>query len=105
MNGVRHTRFSPDWIGHIQVHYLTPCPKKFEVISNAEDRRDVCIHRRDDEGVVARLVNGTWRPMVGGDMQRMESLREQAKEIALVTGQKITLVKFSTRTELEVIEP
>ncbi len=59
----------------------------------------------DDEGVVARLVNGTWRPMVGGDMQRMESLREQAKEIALVTGQKITLVKFSTRTELEVIEP
>ena len=59
----------------------------------------------DDEGVIAHLVNGTWMPMVGGDMERMESLRNIAEQTAQTTGQTIKLVKFSTRTELEVINP
>lgn len=57
----------------------------------------------DDEGVVAMKLGDTWLPMVGGDMNRMESLRPVATEIADRTGQRITLAKFSTRTDVEVI--
>ena len=59
----------------------------------------------DDEGVIAHRVGDTWVPLVGGDMKRMKSLRAAAKVIARTTGQTIKLVKFSKRTELEIIEP
>lgn len=65
----------------------------------------------DDEGVCAFKVPALgfekeqWIPMVGADEARMMSLKEKAQEIANITGQKITLVKFSVRTELETTIP
>ncbi len=65
----------------------------------------------DDEGVCAFKVPAMgfekeqWIPMVGADEARMTSLKKRAQEIANITGQKITLVKFSVRTELETIIP
>ncbi|KKL06120.1 hypothetical protein LCGC14_2599210 [marine sediment metagenome] len=65
----------------------------------------------DDEGLCAFKVPAMgfekeqWIPMVGADEARMMSLKEKAQEIANSTGQKITLVKFSVRTELETIIP
>ena len=59
----------------------------------------------DDEGVTAFKLAGVWLPMVGADEARMKSLKSTAQEIANETGQKITLVKFSVRTDLETIEP
>lgn len=60
-----------------------------------------------DEGVAAFLPPMThqWMPMVGADEERMVSLRPIAQELADATGQKITLVKFSVRTDLETIDP
>lgn len=63
----------------------------------------------DDEGVTAFLSGPTlmrqWMPMVGADEKRMVSLRPMAQGIANTTGQKVTLVKFSVRTDLETIDP
>ncbi len=61
----------------------------------------------DDEGVTAFLPgpSAQWMPMVGADEKRMASLRPMAQELANATGQRITLVKFSVRTDLETIEP
>lgn len=63
----------------------------------------------DDEGVTAFLQGPAlmrqWMPMVGADEARMASLKVMAQGIANTTGQKITLVKFSVRTDLETIEP
>ena len=61
----------------------------------------------DDEGVTAFLppLTSQWMPMVGADEKRMASLRPMAQELANATGQRITLVKFSVRTDLETIDP
>ncbi len=66
-------------------------------------------HERDDpadEGLTAfKGSSGAWLPMVGADEKRMTSLKLMAQGIANITGQKITLVKFSVRTDLETIIP
>ncbi len=61
----------------------------------------------DDEGVTAFLPgpSAQWVPMVGADEERMASLKPMAQELANATGQRMTLVKFSVRTDLETIEP
>lgn len=61
----------------------------------------------DKEGLTAFLPSpsGQWMPMVGADEERMASLKPMAQELANATGQRITLVKFSDRTELETIDP
>ena len=59
----------------------------------------------DDEGLVGMKVGDTWVAMVGADMQRMESLKDIAQDMARATGKKIILAKFSTKTVLETIEP
>ncbi len=61
----------------------------------------------DDEGVAATFLPrfGVWIPLVGADMDRMKSLIPEAQRIAQVSGKSIKLVRFSQRTELEVIEP
>jgi len=61
----------------------------------------------DDEGVTAFMpeLSGQWMPMVGADKERMESLRPIAQGLANESGQKITLVKFSFRSDIETIEP
>ena len=59
----------------------------------------------EDEGVAAMLRGNAWLPMVGADMKRVESLRPFAEDLAKTTGQKITIARFTQRTDLEVIEP
>ncbi len=57
------------------------------------------------EGVCAFQYGYALLPMVGADMDRIDSLREKAREIAAVSGRRIRLCKFSVRTELELIDP
>lgn len=49
--------------------------------------------------------NGMVFPMMGADMERMASLRPIAEEIAEKLDKPITLLKFTTREEVEVINP
>ena len=63
----------------------------------------------DDEGIIGmQTAPGDkgqilWLPMVGADMARVESLRPIAQGIGHQLGKKVTLVSFSNRKELEVI--
>ena len=62
----------------------------------------------DDEGVVAipsisREHAPIWVPLVGADMARVDSLRPLAEDIGRQSGKKVTLVHFSNRRDLEII--
>ena len=59
----------------------------------------------EDEGIVAMKVGNTFMPLVGADMDRVESLRPIAVNMANIYKTKITLAKFTTRTDLEEIKP
>lgn len=59
----------------------------------------------EDEGIVAMKVGDMMMPMVGADMERVESLREIAVHIGKIYNQKIILAKFTVRTDLEEIMP
>lgn len=63
----------------------------------------------DDEGVIG-IQTGPgddgqrlWLPLVGADMARVNSLRPIAQGIGHQIGKKVTLVHFSNRQDLEVI--
>jgi hypothetical protein len=43
--------------------------------------------------------------MVGGDMDRIYSLRPYVEHVAHISGKTVKLVKFTNREELEVIKP
>lgn len=57
------------------------------------------------EGVTAFRTEDGWMPMVGADMKRAEALRPWAEMLARESGQTLKLVRFETRTEMEVIRP
>lgn len=63
----------------------------------------------DDEGLIAlpsetdQDGNSVWLPLIGADMERVDSLREIARGIGYETGKKVTLVHFSNREDVEII--
>lgn len=60
----------------------------------------------EGEGVVSMTMPGLGTvPFVGADSDRMLSLRPQAQLIAKQTGKQVKLIRFDTRTEVEVIDP
>lgn len=60
-----------------------------------------------DEGICARFnrATGEWMPLVGADAARLESLTPIAQELADALGKPIRVLKFSTRTEVQTIQP
>ncbi len=64
----------------------------------------------EDEGLVTAmasdpLIGNFPMPLIGGDMDRLESTRPVAQKIANASGVTIKLVTFSVRTEVEEIVP
>jgi len=59
----------------------------------------------DDEGIVAALVGDRWLPLVGADMDRVESLRPLAMGVACATEKRIVLARFGDREDLEELKP
>ncbi len=64
----------------------------------------VAVDADGTEGVCAFQINGAWVPLVGADMERVESLRPIARKLARASGRPITLVKFSNREMVEEIK-
>lgn len=59
-----------------------------------------------DEGVCGFQSNGTWIPMIGADIFRVDQLKPIAKQLATVSGQTIKLIHFTgEREELETYIP
>lgn len=61
----------------------------------------LAVHKDGDEGIVG--FDGT--PLIAADLVRLQETRPIAEAIAKRTGMTIRLVRFTTRTELDVIEP
>jgi len=59
----------------------------------------------DDEGIAASTHGLMWMPLVGADMERMESLRPVAQRIATHFRKPIRLCRFTVRETLEIIQP
>lgn len=61
----------------------------------------------DDEGVPAfQAIDGTWMPMLGADLARIDSLRPLVQHMADDMGKPIYLRRFVLSGEPdEVIEP
>ena len=66
----------------------------------------VLTHPDGSEGVPAAMgASGMWLPLIGADKDRMESFRGYATELAAVENRTISLARFSSREDLERIEP
>ncbi len=59
----------------------------------------------EGEGIVAALMGDKWMPLVGADMDRVESLRPLAMEVSRITGKRIVLARFGDREDLEELKP
>ena len=58
----------------------------------------------EDEGIVAALMGDKWMPLVGADMDLVESLRPLAMEVSRATGKRIVLARFGDREDLEELK-
>jgi hypothetical protein len=58
-----------------------------------------------DEGVCAASTPMGWMPLVGADKERIQSLKHVAQTVADSSGCSIRLVKFTVRTNVDVIVP
>ncbi len=58
-----------------------------------------------EEGITAFMGPMGWMPMIGADEARVLSLRDMAQETANSSGRPVKLVRFETRTEVDVIMP
>ncbi len=65
----------------------------------------IAIEDEGDEGVAAYMEDGTWRPMIGCAKEGIEGLRPIAEQIAKESGMTLQLRRFTTRTDLETINP
>lgn len=66
-----------------------------------------CFMSEDEngEGVCGFKTEEGWMPMVGGDMQRVNSLTEMAQYISNRTGKPIHLLEFDARKHVKTILP
>jgi hypothetical protein len=65
----------------------------------------LAVHEDGDEGVVAMRMGSAWIPLVAADPIRLAQLRPIAEATARTTGKSIRLVRFTTREEVETIDP
>lgn len=66
----------------------------------------VMIDQDGNEGVPAvSMPSGLVMPLMGADLERVESLRPLAEMFASKTGSTITLCVFGDRREVEIIRP
>lgn len=65
----------------------------------------IAIDEDGDEGVCAMYTPEGWVPMVGSDMERVDTLRKVAAGIARRSGKIVHLRRFSNMEIVNVIHP
>jgi hypothetical protein len=63
----------------------------------------VAVHSDGDEGIIG--IGDPMLPMIAADLTRLQRLRPYAQQVADASGLTVRLVRFTTRTELDVIAP
>lgn len=59
----------------------------------------------DDEGIIGMNAGPLLLPLVGADMDRVNSLKDAAQTISNVAGKPVKILKFEKRSQIGVIEP
>lgn len=54
----------------------------------------------NDEGIMAYFDGKSWMPMVGSDMERVESLRPFADKLSQIAGKPYKILKFVLEKQL-----
>ena len=65
----------------------------------------IVVDEKGDEGIPAKLLGTTFYPLVGADMDRIESLKIHAQEIANLTQRPMKIVVFEKSEEIGEIRP
>lgn len=65
----------------------------------------IAVHADGDEAIPAHSMGNILMPLVGADLTRLQQLRPVAEKVARQSGKQVKLVRFTTRTELDVIDP
>jgi hypothetical protein len=56
----------------------------------------------DDEGIIGFRTNGgTFMPMIGADMTRVNELKPMADRISKITGKPYKILQFKLENEIE----
>jgi hypothetical protein len=64
------------------------------------------IDKTGEEVVVqAKLTNGDYAPLIAADPARLESMMPAARDLAKTRHTKMRLIEFTTRLDIENIEP
>jgi hypothetical protein len=63
----------------------------------------IAVHADGDEGIVG--IGDPMLPMIAADLARLQALRPYAQQVADTSGLTVRLVRFTTRTDLDVITP
>lgn len=70
-----------------------------------EIRVAIAVDRKTgDEGVVAHQLGDQWFPLIAADDKRFAQIEAMAQMVAEVTGQTITMARFTTREDLQTIK-
>lgn len=64
----------------------------------------VIVDEDGTEGVPAFVEHGTWQPMMGADMARVESFKRLARTDPMFRGLRVTILRFGDREEIGVID-
>lgn len=55
----------------------------------------------DGEGLIAMNIEGAYVPFIGGDMERINSLKDHARRVSSETGKNVHLVVYENRRIVE----
>jgi hypothetical protein len=56
------------------------------------------------EGVPALLIDGTWMPLMGADMARVDSLKAIVEASPQFKGKRVTIQRFGDRETIGTID-
>lgn len=66
----------------------------------------VSIDSRDNsEGIIATQIGNLQWPLVGADMNRIDSYRDLALQVALASGDPVEIIRFTNREHVDWIKP
>jgi len=65
-----------------------------------------CLTTTDQgEGICAVKLQGSWMPLVAGDLRKLQAILEMAEEMAKDLGLTIHVTEFSQRNVVHIFEP
>lgn len=65
----------------------------------------IVIQDNGTEGIPTFVKNNLTLPLIASDITSLETMKKAAQNVANLHGARVTLVKFTTREEIQIMEP